>query len=148
MDRPAPTEYFPDSRFEQVATGLCHRPAMYLGAATFDAVCAYLQGFDSARDGGPLIGLHPWLVVRRNGGNNIGWPRLARESLQSDPADEKLPEEEQQIRALGRLLAEFFEYRRDNGLSKIFHNYARWLLRRSWYTGPLRQKSDKKSQSR
>jgi hypothetical protein len=115
------------------------RPGMYATPAIYGAVCAYLDGFNAARSGGPFLGLQQWLVVRANGGNNLVWSALARQQLPAHPEDEKLPDEERAIRALGRLLEEFFEYRRSNGLSKVFHEYARWLLRRSWYTGPLRQ---------
>jgi hypothetical protein len=139
---PFPNEQVHDPQFEQLVGHICARPQMYVHPKTFDSVCAYLSGFDSARNGGPLMGLHPWLVVRAGDGNNLHWPRLARRLLTADPGDADLSEEEREIRALGRLLAEFFEYRRANGITKVFHDYAKWLLRRSWYTGPLRQGRD------
>ena len=132
---PFPTEQVADLQFEQLVELLCQRPGMFVSPVTFGAVCAYLNGFDAARSHGPLIGLHPWLVVRANDGNNWTWTGLARSLL---PGGLECPEE-QAIRELGSLLAEFFEYRRSQGITKVFQEYARWLLRRPWYTGPLRR---------
>jgi hypothetical protein len=109
-------------------------------AVVYGYVCAYICGFDSARSGGPLIGLREWLVVRANDGDNLNWVGQSRRLLQRNPADAELSDEEQAIRALGRLFAEFFEYRRANGLTKVFDEYGRWLLRTKWYDGPLRRR--------
>ncbi len=136
---PYPSEHAHDSQFEQLVGHLCLCPGMYVNPATFGTVCAYLDGFDASRSGGPLIGLREWLVVRANMGNNLHWSRLAQQQLKADAVDVELSEDERSIRALARLLAEFFEYRRANGITKVFHEYAKWLLRRSWYTGPLRR---------
>jgi hypothetical protein len=136
---PFPSELVYDPEFERLVGAICLRPGMHVSPPTYGAVCAYLTGFNAARSGGPLVGLQQWLVVRANTGNNLHWSGLARQQLASDPADAELPDEERAIRALGRLLAEFLEYRRANGVTKVFHEYARWLLRRSWYTGPLRR---------
>lgn len=138
---PYPSEQVHDPQFEQLVGHICTHPGMYVTPATFGSVCAYLGGFDAARSGGPLMGLQQWLVVRANTGNNRHWSGLARQELVADPGDAELPDEDRSIRALGRLLAEFFEYRRASGITKVFHEYARWLLRRSWYTGPLRRAS-------
>jgi hypothetical protein len=140
---PAPSEQIQDPRFEESVYHICLRPTMHVGVASYDCVCAFIDGFNAARSGGPLIGLREWLVVRTNSGNNQRWPWVARMHLKADAADLELPEGERSIRALGRLLAEFFEFRRRNGLTKIFYDYGRWLLRRSWYTGPLRKTADK-----
>jgi hypothetical protein len=131
-----PVEQIHDPHFEQLVGCLCQRTGMYVDPASYGAVCAYLDGFNYARNGGPLIGLERWLVVRANGGNNLHWSALARSLLPSG----KDSVDEQAIRELGGLLSEFFEYRRTQGITKVFHEYARWLLRRSWYNGPLRRK--------
>jgi hypothetical protein len=137
---PFPNEQVHASDFEQLVTNICQRPSMFVCPPSYETVCAYLTGFDAARNGGPLTGLHPWLVLRCNEGNNLVWQALASKQLALWSVDTNLPEEDLRIRALGRMLAEFFEYRRDNGTTKIFYDYAKWLLRRSWYDGPLRQK--------
>ena len=114
---------------------------MIVNPPTYGTVCAFLCGFDRARSGGALIGLQQWLVVRTNDGNNRHWQGLAEQQLVADDTDADQSDEIQAIRALGRLLAEFFEFRRKNGITKIFHEYGKWLLRRSWYDGPLRRES-------
>jgi hypothetical protein len=69
---PLPSEQVHDPQFEWLVDNICARPQMYVTPATFGAVCAYLSGFDAARNGGPLVGLHPWLVVRAGDGNSLG----------------------------------------------------------------------------
>lgn len=36
----------------------------------------------------------------------------------------------------------FWREREKDGLVKIFHDYGKWLLRKRWYAGPLRQKRE------
>ena len=135
---PFPSEQVHAPDFERLVAHICAHPSMYVTPPTFGSVCAYLGGFDAARSGGPLVGLHPWLVVRAGDGNNLNWAGLARRQLPAGPDQAGLSDEERAVRALGRLLGEFFEYRRANGVTKVFRDYARWLLARRWYTGPLR----------
>ncbi|MDB5311142.1 MAG: hypothetical protein JWO38_5344 [Gemmataceae bacterium] len=142
---PFPSELVNDPQFDELVGRLCSHPQMYVNPVSFGAVCAYLDGFNAARNGGPLIGFQPWLVVRAKDGNNLHWQGLARRLLPTVADDVALPVEERAIRALGRLIAEYLEYRRTNGLTKVFNDYSRWLLRRSWYTGPLRRKPEEGS---
>jgi hypothetical protein len=144
---PFPSEVEHDPHFEQLVERLCLRPGMYVNPTSFGSVCTYLDGLNAARSGGPLMGLQQWLVVRSKGGNNLHWSGLALRELAGDTANAELRDEERSIRALGRLLAEFFAYRQANGLTKIFHEYARWLLRQSWYTGPLRRRTAEESET-
>ncbi len=133
---PFPTEQIHDPQFEELVGRLCRHPSNFVNPDTFWAVCAYLDGFDAARSGGPLIGFHPWLVLRMGDGHSLHWPGLARRIVSPSPGES----EDVHISRLGVLLAEFFEYRRTNGLTKVFRDYSKWLLRRSWYSGPLRDK--------
>jgi hypothetical protein len=138
------SEQIPDSDFEAMVSLLCRNPDMVVGRASFDTVCAYLLGFDSARSNGPLLGFQPWLVMRVNGWNNMAWPGLVERIIppvQPDP--DTLRAEHRRIEALGNVLREFLTYRRENGLTKLFSDYATWLRRRSWYTGPLRDERHK-----
>ena len=136
---PMPNELIDDPHFEQLVASLCRRPDMYVYPATFGTVCALLAGFDMARSGGPLLGFQPWLVMRRNGGNNLGWARLVELELPGNAEGDGRTADERRIEALGCLIGEFLAYRRANGLTKLFRDYSTWLLRRSWYTGPLRE---------
>jgi hypothetical protein len=135
---PSSTEQIHDPHFEQMVDSLCRHPGMYVNPPTYGSVCAYLDGFDAAKSGGPFMGLREWLVVRRNDGNCLWWSALARSLM----PDGEATSEEQAIVELGHILSEFLQYRRTQGLTKIFHEYAKWLLRRSWYDGPLRQRRD------
>jgi hypothetical protein len=120
---------------QQLVDSVCKRPGMYVCPPTFDGVCAYLSGFDSARDGGPLQGLREWLVVRLRNGNNLHWTGLARMALRLEDTDSS-----EAIARLGLLLEEFFEYRQQHGVARIFCDYGQWLSKQSWYDGPLKTK--------
>lgn len=125
-------------QFRPLVQSLCQRPGMYVNPATFGSVCAYLAGFDAARDGGPLCGFREWLIVRANRGNNLVWEGLADLILQ----EESTSTEAERIRGLGQLIEEYLQYREENGLEKVYHDYARWLLRHRWYHGPLRRQPE------
>jgi hypothetical protein len=131
--------------FEALATNVCKRPGMYVGGESFAAVCVYLNGFDAGRDGGPLIGFHPWMVLRQDSGNNVAWEGLVLSEAfggAAHPDLDRLSAEQnrQCTQKLGQLLAQFFEERRTRTVTAILHDYAKWLLRKKWYTGPLRTK--------
>jgi hypothetical protein len=38
---------------------------------------------------------------------------------------------------MSHLFEEFLRFREEHGITKIHYDYARWLLRKRWYTGPL-----------
>lgn len=125
-------EYFnAEADFEQLVQNVTSRPSMWVASPTFDTVCAFFEGYDHARSGGPLVGLHQWLVVQVKTGDNLTWPGLVRIRLKL-PFHGAAPNDEDAIRALGMLLSEFIEYRRTFGLTKIFYDYGKWLLRQSW----------------
>jgi hypothetical protein len=127
---PYPSELVPDAEFEKLLRSICARPGMF-GVSTLSELCAYLEGFNHARSGGPLVGLHQWLVLRAGSGNNLHWRGLIEAELGVNKANPG-------IGKLGELLLEFIAYRRDNGLTKIYQRYALWLLEKDWYEGPLR----------
>jgi len=127
--------------FETLCSSICKRPGMYVGSANFDSVCAYLDGYDHAQSGASLRGFREWLVVRRDGGNNLVWWGLVLGELDEDRMSRKgkysKEEHEALIEGLGQLLAEFFAHRREVGLEGILYRYSQWLLSQSWYE-PLR----------
>jgi hypothetical protein len=130
--QPFASELVSDAELERLIDALCKRPGMFVAEPSLSSVCAYIQGFDDSRWGGALVGFHQWLVVKHKGGNNVHWSGLVQSSL-----DVRTPENEA-IAAFGELLMDFIKYRRSHGLTKIFHEYAKWLLRQGWYRGPLR----------
>lgn len=136
VEDPFPAEQVRDGQFEALVADLCARPGMYLHPPSLDTVIAYIDGFNTARSGGPLRGLREWLVVRANGGNNLHWSGLACQLMAPAPDDPG------RARALGQLLAEFLRYRYEAGITKVYYDYGRWLLRQRWYRGPLRKKHE------
>jgi hypothetical protein len=108
---------------------------MYIGCESFAAVCAYLEGFDRARDNGSLAGFHPWMVLRQNSGHVNGWSILVLfEALGTMPgcdiADLSTEQNRICIRKLDHLLREFFEDRKQRTPAGIFHDYTKWLRRK------------------
>jgi hypothetical protein len=142
LEEPYPTERILDQGFRSMVAGLCARPGMYVGAATFSAVVAYIDGFNRARGDGPLLGFREWLVVRANAGNNLHWAGLLKRVMPpADASDSGEKQETYWIEAAGRLIAEYLAYRDANGITKVYYEYGRWLLRKRWYRGPLRKKN-------
>jgi hypothetical protein len=116
---------------------------MWVVPSSFSSVCAFISGFDHARDGGPLAGVREWLIVRADGGNNLVWEGLVRLLLLpvSDSTKELTTDQEANcLQGMASLFDEFFRFRTEQGITKVHHDYARWLLRKRWYTGPLRKK--------
>lgn len=118
------------------------RPGLYVIGPYFSAVCAFITGYNHARDGGPLAGWREWLIVRFGGGNNLLWEKLVEILIEAEaaPADPPAADPDAtRLRAMAALFAEFFRDREAMGVTKIHHDYAKWLLRQRWYDGPLRK---------
>lgn len=114
---------------EGLADCVCLRPGMYVGCEKFAAVCAYLAGFDAARDGEPLLGFHPWLVLRARGGDNVGWPWLViREALGQTRTLDELDGDDDRlcIAKLRELLKLFQDERKHRSAESIFDEYHQW----------------------
>lgn len=133
LEEPFPSERRHVTGFEDMVRHLSTRPGMWVTPATFVTVCAFLDGFDQGRDGAPLLGFKEWMVVRSNGGNNLAWFALANDLV---PGQQ---DERRRIMGLGELIGEYLQYREDQGITKVFYDYGKWLLRKSWYRGPLRK---------
>ena len=115
------------------------RPGMYLGTSAFDAVVAYVMGYDDATYGGILQVFHEGLVVRTNGGNNLHWKGIVLcIALPDDVNPERavLASENASKVAVGTmfdLIEQFTEDRENRGLRKIILDYEEWLRRQDWY---------------
>jgi hypothetical protein len=136
----------PVEPIRNLVRSLCKRPGMYVTEPYFDCVCAYLSGYDDAQSSGALAGLREWLVVKANDGDNLVWYGLVRMLIRPnlDIRSEMTKEENVEcVTELGLLLEEFFEYRNKYGLTVIHYDYARWLLAKRWYDGPLRKQNGK-----
>jgi hypothetical protein len=140
VKEPYGTELVHATEFEALVSAATQRPGMYVGTIDYNALASFIDGFDCANAGGPLIGLHQWLVLKLDGHNSVAWPSsvLATAGLTRPNALDATGSHEEAIQALGEVFTEFFQYRREVGLTKIFYDYAQWLLSQSWYEGPLR----------
>ena len=126
--------------FNELVRHICRNPGMYVTPSSLATVMAYLRGFDMARDDGPLCGLREWLVVRLNDGNNRVWEGLIPQLFPTvaERVESQTDDEDSRFHALGEVLESFFQYRSEQGLTKIFYDHGKWLLKHEWYTGPLR----------
>jgi hypothetical protein len=127
-----------DPAFEEMVQSICARPGVWVIPPSFATVCAYIDGFNSARGGGPLLGFREWLVLKLDDGNNLHWIGLADRLISGDEHSEG-GGQEQRILALGRLIGDYLRERDKDGITKVYYDYGRWLLRRRWYNGPLRK---------
>lgn len=116
--------------FEQIRT----RTGMYLPEETFVAVAALVLGYDLACEGGVLVGFREWLVVRLNGGSNLGWESLVLHAAfpsAKDPQRAVLANPQSQrhaIDTLFELLAEYDDVRtKPDGLKDVFLGFDRWV---------------------
>jgi hypothetical protein len=112
---------------------LLKSPGMYVPNENFDSIVSFMIGFDSARDGGPLVGFREWLIVRVGSGDTLHWPALILRLIfpeAASPRAELFQQENQviAIRAMTTIYEEFWQERNaHDGLCNIFLNYQKWL---------------------
>jgi hypothetical protein len=116
--------------FEAIRT----RTSMFLPEETYVAVAALILGYDLACEGGVLVGFREWLVVRVDGGSNVGWESLVlyaafpsakdvHKAVRASPKAQR-----HAIDTLFELLGEYESVRdRQDGLKHIFVAFDRWL---------------------
>jgi hypothetical protein len=75
-----------------------------------------------------LLGFREWLAMRGNVDGDKRWPQFAERLLTRVPSDTDVPEEERPVRALLRLLEEFFRHRHDQGVDILIHEYVCWRM--------------------
>jgi hypothetical protein len=131
---PFRSEQVGDAEFEAHVEAVIARPGMFVPPPfTIELVCAYILGYDTARSKGPLIGFQEWLVVHHAGQNVRHWTGNVRDALP------KTDDERERMDGLGSLFMDFFRFRREQGITKIYYEYAELLLAQSYYEGPLRR---------
>jgi hypothetical protein len=118
-----------------IVRNVSKRPGMYMREPSFEAFAAYLNGFDVARDGGPLLGFKEWLVRRANSGNNLAWAGLVEGLISKYGAEPTDPD--RIIHDAGALVLEFLAYRDEWGLRKVLGEYEEWLRKQDWYDEKL-----------
>jgi len=113
---------------------------MYVFPETYEAVSAYLMGYDAALKGALLIGFREWLVMRLGAGTNLVWtaliPPLAFPEAKKTWKRPSTQEENRvAIDKLFELISEFAAERGDDeAATKIRDNYEKWYeaLKATW----------------
>lgn len=116
-----------DKEFAELVEHLCRYPGMHVAPATLETVLAILDGYDQGHSNGLLAGFREWLVIQGDGWDNMYWTGLVRVRLRKrDDLKHDMEQNHEMIRSLGNLLAEFFQYRRSVGITKLHSDYEQW----------------------
>lgn len=115
----------------EVFRHVCTEPGMYLQSKRYEAVCAYINGYNTALQGAPLLGFREWLLTRSSEWTNLPWWSLVRRS-NTPGADLSQPlsddESDALVVSLLRTLEGFWSARQRRGIDVIFYEYCEWLL--------------------
>src|SRR5689334_264905 len=105
---------------------------MYLQNKGYHAICAYIDGYNDALHGGPLVGLHEWLFTGHGEWLTLPWWAMVhrRAYPQAEDLLRVLTAEEDEIlrMELIRTLDEFYRKYEKDSLQQIIFDYAQWLL--------------------
>ncbi len=115
---------------------VCRAPGMILPEGTYGEFIALLVGVDMAGDNLPLRGFKEWLILKRNGGNNLVWEALALSYLDITLgrfAETRTSEHRDIIRSLTDLVEEFLNDREERGIEEIMDAHQTWLKSQDWY---------------
>ena len=52
---------------------VCNTPKMFVGSDRYEAVCAFLNGYDTAVGGGALRGFREFLLCQGSAWTNLPW---------------------------------------------------------------------------
>jgi len=121
----------------EVLANLRKRPGMYLSPATYDTAVAFVDGYDTATQGGLLVGFREWLVVKLGEGNNLVWSALVSDLMQCTTGMKEIKSPDDHKAAIEFLFATLDQFlnERDEwgGMRRIYVAYERWLHRQDWY---------------
>jgi hypothetical protein len=118
---------------------LFHAPGMYVHEHTFDAVAAFLNGFDTACGGRVLAGFREWLILKLDYGNNLAWTELFLRFAfpeSAGPRTQELPtaDQKQLVGLLGEtFLTYWIEREGSDGLQTLMQRHTEWLRGQDWY---------------
>ncbi len=122
---------------EEHLKALQKRTGMYITGERCTSLAAYIQGMDTAMNGGLLIGFREWLIVRINGGNNLHWLHLIiYHVFPKLSVDDVIENDEYNLiinNTLIDMLLAYFIYKNEVGLMVVYLNYQKWLEKQSWY---------------
>ena len=109
------------------------RTGMYVVPETYEMVTTFIFGYDSAYEGGVLVGFYEWLVLRLGRSSCLGWPGLVldvafpRSKNPSRELSRSAKAQRHAIDTLFTLIDEFDSVRAErDGLKDIYVRYDRW----------------------
>src|SRR5688500_15589870 len=109
---------------------VCSKPQMYISSVRYEAICAFINGYDTAMGGGTLRGFREFLLCHCTGWNNLPWWLLVR-SLATPNTDLAKPVHEDEEARVSQALAEYLKGFSDKikvgGLAKVYWEYVQWL---------------------
>jgi hypothetical protein len=121
----------------EVLANLRKRPGMYLYPVTYDIAAAFVDGYDTATQGGLLVGFREWLVVKLDEKSNLAWPARVIDLMQRTTGMKELKSPDNHKAAIEFLFAtldQFLDERDEwGGMRRIYVAYERWLHRQDWY---------------
>jgi hypothetical protein len=121
----------------EVLANMRKRPGMYIRPATYDTAVAFVDGYDTATQGGLLVGFREWLVVKLDGGNNLIWSVLVSDLMHHTTGMKEFKSPDDHNAAIEFLFATLDQFlgERDErgGMRRIYVAYERWLRRQDWY---------------
>lgn len=113
---------------------------MFFQPVEYDVATGFIYGFDTASNGGALVGFREWLLPRVGVGNNLAWSELvlylAFPNAKSPRSQLCHETQKSSVEFLINLLETFWQERQSlNGMRTIYLNYHAWLKGLEWY-GP------------
>ncbi|GAA2777684.1 hypothetical protein GCM10010452_00960 [Crossiella cryophila] len=115
---------------------------MYLWRSelSYGGLVNFVMGLDLGTDGALLNGFREFLVLKLDGGDNLGWPGLVKH-LSGDGTEaavDQIGPGQAGVDCLFDLLDEFLaEASNPHRRTRIHHEYVQWLQRQSWYNQDL-----------
>ncbi len=117
-------------RFIDLFADVRKSPSMFMISRQCQSVIAFVEGVDFAFRGGGLAGFREWLVVKNNGGNNLGWPAHILFMCYPDKfinlADLGNVDHRMVTDTMFELIEAFESEKEKKGLGRIFREYEEW----------------------
>ncbi len=108
----------------------------FISYPIFEAVVAFIQGYNMACEGALLLGFREWLIVRLGDGLCLTWPDLVLRVAfpdSGDPLAELTASAEGERTAVDTVWRLFFEFEaalEERGLNSIVLAYSHWYRER------------------
>lgn len=112
---------------------VCEKPGICVQSNRYETVCAFIDGYDRALQGAPLIGFRQWLLSESNEWNNLPWDYIVRTLRYPDRNPTGLLSEAESSLLLSDLVSHLMNYQelRNKGLELVYQKHINWLISRS-----------------